>query len=115
MPPQNDDLTLLVQHTVDDLGHLVAEHVHLAKLELVENLNAVTLRVARAAVVLGLALMGYFFLCAGVVVLLGPALGMASASFLVGSVHLAAGAIGLVLASGRLARTRVVTEVARVR
>jgi Putative Actinobacterial Holin-X, holin superfamily III len=107
MPHQGDSLTVLVKETVDGLGHLMAEHVRLSKLELLENLNVMIRQTARVAVVTGFAFVGYVFLCAGVVFALEPALGLANGAFLVGGTHLAGGVIGLALALTKLARTRV--------
>ncbi len=107
MPVQRDDLTVLVNETVDGLGHLVAEHVRLSKLELLENLKVMSRQMARAAVVVGFAFVGYLFLWAGVVAVLGQTRGVASAAFLVGGLHLVGGAIGLVLVLAKLARIRV--------
>jgi len=104
---QTTQLTVLVKETVDGLGDLMAEHVRLSKLELLENLKVMIRQMARAAVVIGFAFVGYLFLCAGVVTVLGPTLGLAGAAFLVGGLHLVGGAIGLVLAMAKLAKTHV--------
>jgi hypothetical protein len=107
MPTQGDSLTVLVKETVDGLGHLMAEHVRLSKLELLENLKVMIRQTARVAVVIGFAFVGYVFLWGGVVALLGPSLGVASTAFLVGGLHVAGGALGLALALAKLRRTRV--------
>jgi hypothetical protein len=107
MHPQGDSLTVLVKETVDGLGHLMAEHVRLSKLELLENLKVMIRQTARVAVVIGFAFVGYVFLWAGVVALLGPTLGFANAAFLVGGLHVVGGAIGLALALAKLAETHV--------
>src|SRR5579863_6856928 len=107
MTTQGDSLTVLVKETVDGLGHLVAEHVRLSKLELLENFQVMIRQAVRVAVVIGFAFVGYVFVWAGVVAFLEPALGFANAAFLVGGLHLVGGAIGLLLALAKLARTRV--------
>jgi hypothetical protein len=112
MPPQGDSLTVLVKETVDGLGHLMAEHVRLSKLELLENLHVMIRQMARVAVVIGFAFVGYLFLWAGIVASLGPTLGTANAALLVGGLHLIGGAIGLALALARLSRTRVLDDTA---
>ena len=109
MPIEGDSLTAHVKETVDGLGHLVAEHVRLSKLELLGNLELVIRRTARVAVAVGCAFVGYLFMGAGIVAVLGPTMGVASAAFLVGGLHLAGGALGLALALAKLARTPVMS------
>lgn len=107
MDTRTESLGSLVKETVDGLGHLVAEHVRLAKLELLEDLESMIRQAAHVAVVVAFGFVGYLFLCAGGVALLAPTLGTANAAFLVGGVHAALGALGLVLSLAKLSRTRV--------
>lgn len=107
MPAPRDSLSVLVKETVDGLGQLMGEHVRLFKLECAEDLNITLRQAARVAVVVGFAFVGYVFVWVGAVALLAPLLGVASAAFLVGGLHLAGGAIGLGLALRGLARTRL--------
>ena len=98
---------MLLKETLDGLGHLLAEHVRLSKLELLENVKVMIRQAVGVAIVIGFAFVGYFLVCAGLVVFLGPTMGAANACFAVGGLHLAWGAIGLALAIAKLGRTRV--------
>jgi hypothetical protein len=106
----SDSLTVLVKETVDGLGELMAEHVRLSKLELTESLGAVSRQASRVAVLIGVAFVGYLFVCAGVVALFAPALGVAAAAFLVGGLHLTGGGIGIGLALKKLSRTHLMDD-----
>lgn len=117
MQTQGDGLTVLVKETVDGLGHLVAEHVRLSKLELLENMTAMARQTGRLAVVTGFAFVGYVFACAGIVASIEPRLGLAYAAFVVGGLNFVVGAAGLFLTVTKLAGTRILdgtaTEVHR--
>ena len=106
MRGESRGVATLVKETVDGLGHLVAEHLRLSRLELLGDLSALSHHVAFVVAASAVATVGYFFLWLGVLAVLAPRIGLASAALLIGGGHLAGGAVGLKLALGRLRRAR---------
>lgn len=89
---------LLVQ-LAGELGHLVSQHIALAKLELGETARRTGLGVARIAAFAPLVLVGYAFLNAALALWLGQWLSLAGAVALVGLLNVAGGSLGVVLAA----------------
>jgi len=89
---------LLVQ-LASDLGHLVAQHVALAKLELGESARRAGIGVAQIAACAPLVLVGYAFLNAALALALARWLSLAGSVALVGALNVAGGVIGVVTAA----------------
>jgi hypothetical protein len=89
---------LLVQ-LAGELGHLVSQHIALAKLELGETARRTGLGVAQIAACAPLVLVGYAFLNAALALWLGRWLPLAGAVALVGLLNVAGGVLGVVLAA----------------
>jgi len=82
-----------------DLGHLVSQHIALAKLEFGETARRTGLTVAQIAACAPLVLVGYAFLNAALALALGRWLPLAGAVALVGLLNAAGGTLGIVLAA----------------
>ena len=94
---------LLVQ-LAGELGHLVSQHIALAKLELGETARRTGLGVAQIAACAPLVLVGYAFLNAALALALERWLSLAGAVALVGGINVAGGVLGIVLAARSLRR-----------
>ncbi len=82
-----------------DLGHLMSQHIALAKLELGESARRTGLSVAQIAACAPLVLVGYAFLNAALALALGRWLPLAGAVALVGALNVVVGVLGVVLAA----------------
>jgi hypothetical protein len=97
-----DGIVDLLRETVDGLGHLIAEHVNLARLELVTDVRRFGQRMALALIVFPVLVLGYGFLWLGAAVALGRVLGVAEALAVVGGLHLVFGGVGAAVLARRL-------------
>ncbi|MGZ6078981.1 MAG: phage holin family protein [Myxococcaceae bacterium] len=95
-PPATTEL--LVQ-LVGELGHLVSQHVALAKLELGTSARRTGLGVAQIAACAPLVLVGYAFLNAALALALGRWLPLAGAVAVVGLLNVGGGILGVLLAA----------------
>jgi hypothetical protein len=91
--------TDLMVQLAADLGHLVSQHIALAKLELGASARRTGLSVAQIAACAPLVLVGYAFLNAALALALGRWLSLAGAVALVGLVNVLGGVLGVVLAA----------------
>ena len=82
-----------------ELGHLLSQHIALAKLELGQTARRTGLGVAQIAACAPLVLVGYAFLNAALALALGRWLPLAGAVALVGLLNVVAGVLGVVLAA----------------
>jgi len=82
-----------------DLGHLLSQHIALAKLELGSSAKRTGLGVAQIAACAPLVLVGYAFLNAALALALGRWLPLAGAVAVVGLLNVAVGIIGVLLAA----------------
>jgi len=98
----------LIKETVDGIGHLIADHVKLARLELVADVKTQGRRVAVVAVILPFVLLGYGLACVGLALALSPWLTTPGAFFAVGGAHFLAGTVAVALALARIDRKSVV-------
>lgn len=109
-PPGNESIATLLKGTADAMGHLLAGHLKLARLELVEDAKAM----GRPAAVVGLsallAVIGYGLVVLGLAAILRPYLGWAGALFLLGAIHLVVGGLAAWLAVRRLRAVKVLDE-----
>ena len=87
-----------------DLGHLVSQHIALAKLELGETARRTGLGVAQIAAFAPLVLVGYGFLNAALALVLGRWIPMAGAVALVGLLNIVGGILGVALGARALRR-----------
>ncbi len=89
---------LLVQ-LAGDLGHLVAQHVALAKLELGASARRAGIGVAQIAACAPMVLVGYAFLNAALALALARWIPLAGAVAVVGGLNVVGGVLGVVLAA----------------
>lgn len=94
----SDDLGTLLKETVNGFGHLVADHIKLARLELFADVKTLGRRVALLAVVVCLVLLGYVFCCLGLAVVVSRWMGLSGGLGLLGGLHLIGGTTALLFA-----------------
>ena len=108
--------TELLQQLAGELGHLLAQHIALAKVELGASARRTGLGVAQIAACAPLVLVGYAFLNAALALALGRWLSLASAVAAVGLLNVGAGCLGVLLAARAFRRPMLddsVTELER--
>jgi hypothetical protein len=113
----SDGIIGLVRETADGLGQLIADHIKLARTEIVADAKIYG-RQTTVLVIAGVVLaIGYALACVAAALALAPLLGTAVAFVCVGGLHLLAGTIAIAVALRRIRGTRVlgetVTEVSR--
>ena len=110
---EGDGIIALVRETADGLGKLIADHVKLARVELVSDARFYVRDLAVMAAAGVVLLVGYVvgLLAAGLA--LGRAINNTPLAFAaVAAVHLIAGAIGLVVGAKRAKRVRLMHDTA---
>lgn len=100
-------LTALVGRLTDGFSKLVTQHLTLARVELMEDARVMGLDVALIAAFVPFVLVGYFFLCGALAVVLAPWVGWAGSLALVGAVNLVGGVLGIARVAMRLKSHRV--------
>lgn len=106
----NDGIIGLVRETADGLGELIADHIKLARTEIVAEAKTFG-RQATVLLVAGLVLaIGYALACVAAALALAPWLGAPLAFVCVGALHGLAGAIAVATAVRRIRRTRLLGE-----
>jgi len=105
-----DSILALIKETADGFGHLLADHIKLARLELVADVKSYGRQVALIALIVPILFMGYGIVCLGLAALLEPLVGRAGGLFLVGGGHIAIGAVAITVAVGRLRRAQPMSE-----
>jgi hypothetical protein len=106
----SDSIIALIKETADGFGHLLADHIKLARLELVADVKSYGRQVALIALIVPILFIGYTILCLGFAALLAPLVGRAGSLLLVGGVHVVIGAAAIMLAVGRLRRAQPMSE-----
>jgi uncharacterized membrane protein YqjE len=109
----SDGIISLVRETADGLGKLIADHVKLARVELVSDARFYVRDLA-VMLIAGLVLfLGYVLAWLAAGLALGRAMHNTPLAFaLVAALHLIAGAIGIVVASKRAKRVRLMHDTA---
>lgn len=105
-----DSIIALIKETADGFGHLLADHIKLARLELVADVKSYGRQVALIALIVPILFIGYIVVCFGLAALLARWLGHAGALFLVGGSHIAIGAVAIGIAIARLRRAQPMSE-----
>src|SRR6266700_479553 len=100
----SEGIIALVKETADGFGHLLAEHVKLARLELVADARASGRKIATIALIVPVIFIGYALAAVGLAVLLAHSLGTAGAFFAVGGGHVVLGGLAVAIAAKRLGR-----------
>lgn len=107
---ESDGIIALVKETADGFGHLIAEHVKLARLELVADAKASGRKIAVIALIVPILFIGYAVACVGLAILLAPSLGTPGAFFLVGGGHVFLGGVAIAIAARRLSQVQPLRE-----
>ena len=94
----------LARETVVNLGHLVGQHVLVARLEVAAELRAMGRRARLIAVLALLATVGYALAMAGVAAILGGRTALGLPFVIIGGAPLAASGLGLAFSGRRHAR-----------
>jgi hypothetical protein len=105
-----DGIITLVKETADGFGHLIADHIKLARLELVADVKTYGRQVAIIAVIVPILFIGYGIVCLGIAAFLARWLGQAGALLAVGGAHVIIGAIAIAVAARRLQRAQPMHE-----
>jgi hypothetical protein len=96
-----------LRETAEDLMELVAAQVKLMRLELLDDARNLGVRLARVALFLPVAFLGYALLAGAGAYALGTVIGLGWALAAVGTVHAVAGGWGLLHATRTLRQVRV--------
>jgi uncharacterized membrane protein YqjE len=112
MKPNSDGkIATLLTSIADGLGHLITEHIALAKIEITGDATALARSLGQAAAFLVLVLIGYGFLSAALVAFLAPErMSYFAALLIVGGGNLTVGAIGAYLGLRRVSARPVMRE-----
>jgi hypothetical protein len=102
-----DSIVTLIKETADGFGRLIADHIRLARLEIVADIRTHGRDVAVVALIVPFLFLGYGLACLGLALVLGRWIGLPAALFVVGGVHLVAGAAGLALVLGKLRKAEL--------
>ncbi len=104
---EREGIVGLVRETIDGLRTLIADHIKLARIELQTDLQSYA-RGAAVLAVAGLILaIGYVFAWIAAAIALGRLWGTAVAFLVVAGVNLAVGFVAMLVAAGRMKRTRL--------
>ena len=112
MKPNSDGkIAALLTNIADGLGHLITEHIALAKIELTGDAMALARSLGQTVAFLSLVLVGYAFLSAALVAFLAPdRMSYAAALVIVGGGNLIVGAIGAYSGLRRMSARPVMRE-----
>lgn len=105
-----DGIVSRLKETADGLGQLVADHVKLARVELVAEARSYGRGLSALAVAALLLAVGYVFAWAAAALALSRVVGAPLAFVIVAAPHLLAGIIGCVSAVGKLQRAEILPE-----
>ena len=109
---EQEGIIALVKETADGFGHLLAEHVKLARLELVADIKTHGRNVAALALITPLLFIGYALVCVGLAIFLSRWLDRSAAFFLVGGAQVLLGGLAIAIVAGRLRRAKLLKETA---
>jgi hypothetical protein len=109
---KTEGIIALVKETADGFGQLLADHIKLARLELVADVKTQGARVAAVVLIIPFILLGYALACVGLALVLSKWMGLPEALFLVGGVHVIGGAAGLAVQLAKLKHANLMHETA---
>ena len=96
-PPSHQNVTNLAHESALSLGHLVGQHVKLARLELAAEVRAMGRRATVVAVLAALVAIGYALAIAGLAVVVGGGAELGIPLVVAGAAHVVGAGAGLVL------------------
>jgi hypothetical protein len=88
-------IAALVGRMADSFSRLVSQHITLARLELAEDAKAMGKDVARIVAFVPFVLVGYFFLCGALAVVLSGWIGYAGGLAVVGGINVVGGGLAI--------------------
>jgi hypothetical protein len=100
----------LVRETAEGLGRLIADHIKLARVEMVADAKTYTRHAALLGVALVVLLVGYVFCWLAAGLALARLIGLPLAMLAVGVLHAVVGAVVLSAARRRMAKTHVLDD-----
>jgi uncharacterized membrane protein YqjE len=105
-----DGIVSRLKETADGLGQLVADHVKLARIELVAEARSYGQGLAVLAVAVILLVLGYGFAWLAAALALSRVVGAPLAFIIVAAPHLIAGILGCISAVAKLRQTEILPE-----
>jgi uncharacterized membrane protein YqjE len=112
--PRSIGIAASLRNIAYSLGRLVSEHIALARIELTEEATACARSAGQTAAFFALVLVGYAFVCGGLVAFLAPAwTSLPAALLIVGGANLIVGALGAYGGLRRIAKRRMMNETAK--
>lgn len=106
-PPAKPGVSVLAKEAALDLGHLLAQHVKVAQLELQAEMHGMGRRACLIGVLATLVVLGYGLAIAGLAVLMGGHSAIGIPLIIVGLVHIAGAGVGLLFSPLRPRRGRL--------
>jgi len=110
---EGDQIGALFKEAANGVGHLVANHVKLARLELLADVKTLGRRIAMLVVIVSFAILGYVFCCLGLAVSVSRWVGLGGGLCLLGGMHLIGGTAASLFVMGRLRGTHWIHESGR--
>ena len=101
-----DGIVALARETADALGRLTKQHLHLARLEMRADLRTMGREAGLMAVLAALAIVGYALAMVGVSMIVGDGWKRGLPFLIIGTVHVLASGVGILIAVARLRRMR---------
>jgi hypothetical protein len=101
---ERDGLIALVKETADGLGRLIADHIKLARTEIVADAKSYGRDVGVLAGCMFVLALGYALACVAAALALGLLIGAPLGFVLVGGAHLVIGAVGVAVAARAMQR-----------
>jgi len=101
-----EGIVALARETADALGRLTKQHLHLARLEMRADLRTMGLQGGLIAVLAALAIVGYALVMVGVSTIFGDSWSRGLPFLVIGSLHVLASSVGILIAVARLRRMR---------
>jgi fatty acid desaturase len=95
-PASDQNVTDLARASALSLGHLIGQHIKVARLEIAAEVRVMSRRATVVAVLAGLVAIGYALAVAGLAIALGGGAELGIPLVIVGSAHVLGGAAGLV-------------------
>jgi uncharacterized membrane protein len=94
--PSDQNVTALARESALSLGHLIGQHVKVARLEIAAEVQEVSRRARLVAVLAGLGAIGYALAMAGLAIVIGGGAELGIPLVIIGLVHAVGAAAGLV-------------------
>ena len=104
-PTSTEGVTGLARESALSLGHLIGQHVKVARLEIAAEVRTMGRRATAVAVLAVLVAIGYALAIAGVAVVIGGAVELGMPLVIIGAAHVLGAGVGLALGPLRARRS----------